>query len=50
MVLVVKNLIENARDIRDVGSVSGPERFPGGGDGNLLQYSCWENLMDRVAW
>ena len=32
MVLVVKNLIVNARDIRDVGSISGPGRFPGGGD------------------
>ena len=23
---------------------------PGGGNGNLLQYSCLENLMDRGAW
>ena len=22
----------------------------GGGNGNLLQYSCWENPMDRGAW
>ena len=51
MVLVVKNLIENARDIRDVGSVSGPERFPGGGDGNPLQYSCLKNPIDRgTSW
>ena len=26
------------------------ERFPGGGHGNPLQYSCLENPMDRGAW
>ena len=25
-------------------------RSPGGGHGNLLQYSCLENPMDRGAW
>jgi len=25
-------------------------RFPGGGHGNPLQYSCLENPMDRGAW
>ena len=25
-------------------------KIPGEGDGNLLQYSCLENLMDRGAW
>ena len=25
-------------------------RFPGGGNGNPLQYSCLENPMDREAW
>ena len=25
-------------------------RSPGGGNGNLLQYSCLENPMDRGAW
>ena len=24
--------------------------FPGGGNGNLFQYSCLENSMDREAW
>ena len=48
--LVVKNLPANARDIRDVGSVPGWGRSPGGGRGNLLQYSCLENPMDRGAW
>ena len=30
-------------DIRDVGSFSGCGRFPGGGHGNPVQYSCLEN-------
>ena len=25
-------------------------RSPGEGDGNLLQYSCLENAMERRAW
>ena len=25
-------------------------RFPGGGHGNPLQYSCLENPLDRGAW
>ena len=37
----------NAGNIKDVGSVPGSGRFPGGGHGNPLQYSCLENLMDR---
>ena len=32
-----------------MGSVPGLGRFPGGGQGNPLQYSCLENLMDRGA-
>ena len=46
MVLVVKNLPVNSGDIRHVGSILGPERSPGGGHGNPLQYSCLENPMD----
>jgi len=34
----------------DLGSVTGSRRFPGEGSGNLLQYSCLENSMDRGAW
>ena len=45
--LVVKNPPANAGDIRDVGSVPGLGRSPGGGHGNPLQYSCLENLKDR---
>ena len=33
-----------------LGSVPGSGRFPGGRHGNLLQYSCLENLMERGAW
>ena len=45
MVLVVKNLPPNAGDIRDMGSIPGLERYPGGGHGNPLQYSCLENRI-----
>ena len=41
--LVVKNLLANAGDIRDTGSIPGPGRSPGEGNGNPLQYSCLEN-------
>ena len=44
---MVKNLPANSRDIRDVGSIPGSERSPGGGHGNPLQYSCLGNLMGR---
>jgi len=40
----------NARDIRDVGLIPGSGRSPGAGNGNPLQYSCLENLMDRGTW
>ena len=43
VVLVIKNLPANAGDIRDVGSIPGSGRSPGGGHGNPLQYSCLEN-------
>ena len=35
---------------RDVGLITGSGRFPGGGHGNPLQYSCLENPMDRGVW
>ena len=34
----------------DLGSVLGSGRSPEKGNGNLLQYSCLENSMDRRAW
>ena len=34
----------------DPGSIPGTGRSPGEGNGNLLQYYCLENPMDRGAW
>ena len=50
VVLVVKNLPANAGDTRDVGSILGWGRSPGGRHGNPLQYFCLENPMDRGVW
>ena len=50
VVLLVKNLLANAGDIRDVGLIPGLGRSPRGGYGRLLQYSCLGNPMDRRAW
>ena len=47
---VVKNLPANARDTGDAGSIPGSRRFPWGGNGNPLQYSCLDNPVDRWAW
>ena len=47
---MVNNPPSNAGDIRNAGSVPGLGRFPGGGHGNPLQYSCLENLMGRADW
>ena len=44
---LAKNLPANAGD---TGSISGPGRSPGEGNGNSLQYSCLENPMDGGAW
>ena len=38
---------EPACQSRRPGSIPGSGRFPGEGNGNLLQYSCLENSMDR---
>ena len=47
MALVVKSLPANAGDLRDLGLIPGLARSPGGGNGNLLLYSCLENPMNR---
>ena len=49
MAQVVKNPLASAGDTRDLGLIPGPGRSPGEGSGNLLQYSCLENSMDRGA-
>ena len=50
MVLVIKNPPANAGGVRNLGSISGLQGFPGGQHGSLLQDSCRENPMDRGAW
>ena len=50
MVLVVKNLPANARDVTDAGLIPGSGRSFGGWHSNPLQYSCLENPMGRGAW
>ena len=47
---MVKSLPANAGDIRDMGSIPGSGRSPGGGRGSPLQYSCLGNPMDGGAW
>ena len=47
---MVKNTPTNAGDIRDVCSIPGSGRSPGGGNGNPLQHSCLETPIDRGAW
>ena len=40
----------NAGDTGDAGLIPESGRFPGGGNGKLLQYSCLKNPMDRDTW
>ena len=44
---MAKNLPASAGD---VGLILGSGRSPGGRNGNLLQYSCQGNPMDREVW
>ena len=44
---MVKNLSAN---VRDAGLIPELGRSPGEGNGNLPQYSCLGNPMDRGAW
>ena len=45
-----KNPPANVGDVRYPGSIPGSGRSLGEGNGNLLQYSCLGNPMDRGAW
>ena len=45
--LVAKNL---PTDAEDAGLIPESGRSPGEGNGNLLQYSCLGNPMERRAW
>ena len=47
---VVNNLPDDAGDETDSGLIPWLGRSPGGGNGNVLQYSRLGNPMDRGAW
>ena len=47
---MVKNPLASAGDVTDAGLIPGLGRFPEGGNGKPLQYSCLENPVDRGAW
>ena len=47
---LVAEMVVSACNAGDPGLIPGLERAPGEGNGNPLQYSCLENLMDRGAW
>ena len=47
--LVIKNLPANAGDLRDVGSIPGSGRFPGGEHATHSSILAWRNPMDRGA-
>ena len=47
---VVKNLSASVGDVRDMGLIPGLGRSLGEGNGNPLQYTCWENPRDKGTW
>jgi len=47
---MVKKPLPNIGDTRVSGLIPGLGRSPAVGNGNLLQYYCLENPMDRGAW
>ena len=47
---VLKSLLDNAGDTREVSSIPGQGMFSREGNGSPLQYSCLGNPMDREAW
>ena len=46
----VRNPPAKAGDAGDAGLTLESRRSPGEGNGNLLQYFCLENPVDRGAW
>ena len=46
---MLKNLPANAEDIRDIGSISGWGRSPGGRHRNPIQYSCLKNPTEEAG-
>ena len=49
MASLVAQMVVSACDVEDPGSIPGSGRSSGEGNGNLLQYPCLENPMDRGA-
>ena len=49
MAQLMKDPPANAGDPRETGLILGSAGSPGEGNGNLPQYSCLENPMDRGA-
>ena len=47
---MVKNPSSSVGDAAEVRLIPGLGRSPGKGNGNLLQYSCLRNYMDRGTW
>ena len=47
---MVKNPPAHAGQARDMGSIPGLGRYPGGRKGSPPQHSCLGNLLDRGAW
>ena len=47
---MVKNLLANAVDARDMGSIPGLGRSPREGNDKPCQYSCLENPMSLVGY
>ena len=50
LVPLVAQMVKNLCNTGDLDLIPGSGRFPGDGNGYLLQYSCLENSMDRGAW
>ena len=49
--LLVAQVVKNLLAMQEIlVLIPGLGRFPGEGNGNLLQYFCLENSMDRGAW
>ena len=49
--VVVKNPPDKSGDARGANWITGLERSSEGGNGNLFQYSCMENFIERgILW
>ena len=46
---MVNSLLADSGDPGDVGLIPGSGSFPGGGNGNSLQYSCLENRIRQKS-